>query len=555
MNKSVNGSTPQSLREAPRWWSSAVVYQIYPRSFRDANGDGIGDLQGISERLDYLAWLGVDAIWISPFYPSPMRDFGYDVSNYLGVDPVFGTLADFDAMLARAHELGMKVVIDFVPNHTSDQHPWFAESRSSRSSTKRNWYLWRDPGPGDGPPNNWKSVTGGSAWAFDEATGQYYLHSFLPFQPDLNWRNPDVEEAIFDALRFWLNRGVDGIRVDMFDFLFKDAQFRDEDDPDYTFATSKRHINQPELLDVLERYRATIDAYPDRLLIGEIFPETEIDRLRSYYGRGNRMNLPFNFKLLSTPFDAPNLRRAIETYLDGIDGAGTPNFTLGNHDTVRLASRIGPDNVNLAAMLLLTLPGAIFLYYGDELGLAQADIPPDRVQDPWEHRVPGKGRDGARTPMPWSDEAHAGFGAADEAWLPVPVEHRFSSVARMKADDVSTLSLYRNLITFRRSAPAIRLGSLAFCQAPPNVLCYKREADGQELWIVLNLSDEQVRLSEYSSEDSALVISSGDQQTRQTPECLEIGPRQGAILQSSDDCSPRRRQPEPIASINQERAP
>ena len=380
-----------------------MIYQIYPRSFQDTNGDGIGDLKGIERRLDYLASLGVDAIWISPIYPSPMADFGYDVADYCGVDPRFGTLADFDDLLAQAHARGLKVLLDFVPNHTSDRHPWFVESRSSRDNPKRDWYIWRDPAPDGGPPNNWISDFGGSAWEWDEATGQYYYHAFLKEQPDLNWRNPAVQAAMYDVMRFWFDRGVDGFRIDVLWHMIKAADFPDNPpNPAYQPAMGDMHrvlqlhsTDQPEVHEIAADMRAIADSYGaegrgERVLIGEIY--LPVDRLMHYYGRERAgVHLPFNFQLVDAPWEARALATLIADYEAALPPGGWPNWVLGNHDRPRVAAKRGQAQARVAAMLLLTLRGTPTLYYGDELGLTDVAIPPAEVQDPRELREPGLG--------------------------------------------------------------------------------------------------------------------------------------------------------------------
>ena len=406
------------MQRGPLWWQRGVIYQIYPRSFMDSNGDGLGDLPGMLQRLEYLQWLGVDALWLSPIFPSPMADFGYDVADYTAIDPRFGTLADFDRLLAEAHRRQLKVLLDYIPNHTSEQHPWFRAARSSRDHPQRAWYLWHDPAPEGGPPNNWRSVFGGSAWAWDAVTGQYYYHAYLPEQPDLNWRHPAVQAAMLDVLRFWLDRGVDGFRVDALRQLIKDDQWRDNPpNPAYHPSQGPYHAvlplytaDRPEVLDRIALMRRVVDAYEDRVLLGELY--LPIDRLMTYYGvDGAGVHLPSNFHLLRVPWQARTIATLIETYEAALPAAGWPNWNLGNHDKPRLASRVGTAQTRVAAMLLLTLRGTPILYYGDELGMCDGVIPPECVQDPWERRVPGLGlgRDPARTPLPWDESPHAGF--------------------------------------------------------------------------------------------------------------------------------------------------
>jgi alpha-glucosidase len=485
------------------WWQSGVVYQVYPRSFQDSNGDGVGDLDGIRRRLDYLRDLGVDAIWISPIYPSPMADFGYDISDYCNVDPLFGTLADFDALLAEAHARGLRVILDFVPNHTSDRHPWFVESRSSRDNPKRDWYLWRDPAPGGGPPNNWLANFGGSGWEFDAGTGQYYYHAFLKEQPDLNWRNADVRRAMFDALRFWLDRGVDGFRVDVIWLLIKDDQFRDNP-PNPAWQPHQAGIDRllqlysadrPETLEVVAEMRKVIDAYPERVLIGEIY--LPLQRLVAYYGpRMEGVDLPFNFQLIFAAWNAEALARIVAEYEAALPAGGWPNWVLGNHDQKRIATRIGAAQARVAAMLLLTLRGTPTLYYGDELGLENVAIPPDRVRDPWELNEPGLGlgRDPGRTPMPWDTSPGAGF-TTGEPWLPFNADHATRNVAALGADGGSILALYRRLLALRRAEPALHQGQWLAVRAEGTVFAFERRDGARRLLVALNLGHAAQRLA------------------------------------------------------------
>jgi alpha-glucosidase len=391
---------------SPSWWQTGVVYQIYPRSFLDRNGDGIGDLRGITARLDYLVDLGVDAIWICPIFASPMADFGYDISNYNSIDPLFGTMPDFDALINAAHDRGLKVILDFVPNHTSDQHPWFQQSRASRDNPRRDWYIWRDPPQPGVPPNNWLSEFGGRAWEFDELTGQFYYHAFLARQPDLNWRNPAVRSAMHEVMRFWLRKGVDGFRVDVIWHLVKDDQYRDNPinpqfrvgDPPNRRLLPLYTTDRPEVHDLIAAMRRVIDEFDDRVLIGEIY--LPIERLIAYYGRDlSGVHLPFNFSLIGARWQAQSIAKLIDRYEAALPPGGWPNWVLGNHDRPRIASRVGPDQARVAAMLLLTLRGTPTIYYGDEIGMQQVPIPIEQIRDPLEKNVPGQGlgRDGART--------------------------------------------------------------------------------------------------------------------------------------------------------------
>ena len=483
---------------AAPWWRSAVIYQVYPRSFQDTDGDGLGDLAGVTARLPYLAELGIDAVWLSPFYPSPMADFGYDVADYCEVDPRFGTLADFDALLARAHALGLRLILDFVPNHSSDQHPWFAQSRAARTNPRRDWYIWRDPAPGGGPPNNWISDFGGPAWSLDPATGQYYSHAFLPAQPDLNWRDEGLRAAMHEAMRFWLDRGVDGFRLDVLWHVGKAADFRDNPtNPAWRPGMNARDrvlqrysTDQPLAHEVAAGMRALADAYPDaRLLIGEIY--LPLDRLMAYYGTPARpeTQLPFNFELIEAPWDADHIRRFIAAYEAALPPHGLPSWVIGNHDRPRIATRVGPAQARVAAMLLLTLRGTPTLYYGDELGLEDVAVPPAQVRDPLELRQPGigLGRDPVRAPMPWAGDApHAGFSTGDP-WLPLNADWATRNVAAQRADQGSMLTLYRTLLALRRRHPALGLGEIALLPAEGDAIAYERRHGEARLIVLLNL--------------------------------------------------------------------
>lgn len=491
------------------WWQSGVIYQVYPRSFQDSNNDGVGDLRGITARMDYFVALGVDAVWISPFYPSPMADFGYDVADYTNVDPLFGNLADFDALLTAAHQRGLKVILDFVPNHTSDQHPWFLESRSSRDNPKRDWYLWHNPlPPGDDwkpawqrLPNNWYSNFGGPAWTWDEPTGQFYLHSFLAQQPDLNWRNPEVREAMYGAMRFWLDRGVDGFRMDVLWLLIKDADFRNNPpNPDWREGwqdigrtLSKYTADRPETREIVSEMRSLLDSYAgDRLLIGEIY--LPLPALVRYYGDAPHLagaNLPFNFHLIQTQWQADAIAAIITEYERLLPPGAWPNYVLGNHDQSRLATRIGAKQARVAAMLLLTLRGTPTLYYGDELGMEDVPIAPDQVQDPAEKNEPGigRGRDPERSPMLWDTSANAGFTTPEaHPWLPLLAARESINVATEGVDPKSTLSLYRVLLTLRRQFPALHAGPISDVRAHDGVLSFIRGTGDERFHIHLNLT-------------------------------------------------------------------
>jgi alpha-glucosidase len=431
-----------------------------------------------------------------------MADFGYDITDYCDVAPVFGTLADFDALVREAHQRGVKVILDFVPNHTSDQHPWFVESRSSRRSEKRDWYLWRDGLPDGAPPNNWVSQFGGPAWTFDAATSQYYLHSFLPQQPDLNWRNPKVRGAMYNVLRFWLDRGVDGFRVDVLWLLIKDALFRDNppnpnyrpNQPAIDRYVSLYNADQPEIHDVVAEMRSVLDAYADRVLIGEIY--LPFNRLASYYGKNlEGAQLPFNFALIHAAWSASEIAGLIVDYEKALPRDGWPNWVLGNHDQPRIAARVGARGARTAAMLLLTLRGTPTMYYGDEIGLARVPIPPDLVQDRWEKTEPGigVGRDPWRTPMQWDGSAGAGFTTATP-WLPLDPDFPHNNVADLKREPRSLLCLYRSLIELRRHHRALSVGAVRVLTVENNVLCFERRYEDERLIIAINFGDADAAL-------------------------------------------------------------
>jgi alpha-glucosidase len=437
------------------------------------------------------------------------------VADYCGIDPIFGTLADFDALLANAHRRGLRVVLDFVPNHTSDQHPWFLESRASRNNPKRNWYIWRDPKPDGGPPNNWISNFGGSAWQFDAATGQYFYHAFLREQPDLNWRNPEVREAMYDVLRFWMDRGVDGFRIDVMWHLIKDGKLRDNP-PNPAYVPTQAEIerllqvysaDQPEVLEVVTEMRAVLEEYDDRVLIGEIY--LPLERLVAYYGHDlSGAHLPFNFQLLQTAWNAPSLHSVIVEYEKAIPAGGWPNWVLGNHDKPRIASRVGEAQAAVAAILLLTLRGTPTLYYGDEIGMRQVPIPPEAVQDPWEKNEPGLGfnRDQQRTPMQWDASPNAGF-TKGRPWLPLSADYEAINVAALREQPRSILVLYRRLIELRQSRPALYRGDYNETVIDPHVLSYLRTAEGERIGVLLNLSRSELTLSLPDSFGGSILLS------------------------------------------------
>jgi alpha-glucosidase len=522
------------------WWRDGIFYQIYPRSFQDSDGDGVGDINGVIARLPYLKSLGVDAVWLSPIFPSPMADFGYDISDYTGIDPLFGSMADFDALAAAVHESGLKIVLDLVPNHTSDRHPWFIEARSARDHPRRDWYIWRDPGPDGGPPNNWLSEFGGSAWQHDEATGQYYYHAFLAAQPDLNWRNPAVREAIHDVMRFWLRRGVDGFRVDVIWHLIKDSEFRDnpsnphfvEGRPPHEKILTQYSTDQPEVHEVIAEMRSAIDEFDDRVLIGEVY--LPLQRLVAYYGNNLAgAQMPFNFALLSTLWSARSIERIIADYEHALPPGAWPNWVLGNHDRPRIASRVGRDQARVAAMLLLTLRGTPTLYYGDEIGMHQVAIAPDQVRDPFEKNVPGigVGRDGCRTPMQWDATPHAGFSTSG-TWLPVADDYAHENVVNLEADAGSILNLYKALIALRKQLPQLVTGNYEPVAAQGDVLLYRRVNEGGAIVVALNLGAEPVSISSSSiGFDREILLSTLlDRQGERIEGALDLRANEGVVL-------------------------
>ncbi|MBS0216357.1 MAG: alpha glucosidase [Proteobacteria bacterium] len=495
------------------WWRGAVIYQIYPRSFRDSNGDGIGDLPGITVHLDHVAALGVDAIWISPFFTSPMADFGYDIADFRGVDPIFGTLSDFDALVKRAHALGLKVMIDQVLSHCSIEHPWFRESRMSRDNPKADWFVWADAKPDGSPPNNWLSIFGGVAWRWEPRRGQYYLHNFLTDQPQLNFHQPAVRQAQLDNLRFWMDRGVDGFRLDSINFCFHDAQLRDNPakpiearsgrgfSPDNPYAFQYHWYNntQPETPVFLEELRQLMDAHGEVAALGEISSEDSLATMAEYV-TPKRLHMGYSFELLTDDFSAAHIRGTVETLEAKLQG-GWPCWALSNHDVQRVASRWGgadphPQLARQLIALVCSLRGSVCLYQGEELGLPEADVPFEALQDPYGKTFwPNfKGRDGCRTPLPWSDAADAGFGAS-QPWLPVPATHRAMSVAAQEADPGSTLHAARAFLAWRKAQPALVEGAIRFFDAPEPVLALERAENGERMLMVFNLSANPVEWS------------------------------------------------------------
>jgi alpha-glucosidase len=470
------------------WWQTAVFYQIYPRSFAASRPSPTGDLAGIAARLDHLAWLGVDALWISPFYPSPQADFGYDVSDHCDVDPVYGDLADFDDLLAACHARDLKLLVDLVPNHTSDQHPWFQAAKSSRDDPKRDWYIWRDGSP-DTPPNNWRAAfVHTPAWTWDDATGQWYLHLFLPQQPDLNWANPEVVEAMHGVMRFWLDRGVDGFRIDVVHGLGKAPGL--PDDPEGTTLPHATLNDTAENHEIIRGLRRVVDAYPgDRLILGEVYL-LDTERVATYYGHADELQLAFNFPPLYTPWDGRRWRDQLADTERWIEArGGWPTWVLSNHDNRRHRTRYGSEaRARASLFLLLGLRGSPVLYAGEEIGLEDAHIPPDRVVDPG-------GRDGCRAPVPWTGDPDHGWGVTDP-WLPWPPEPDVRNVAAQVADAGSIVHLYRRLLAARKASPALQLGDHAPVEAPDAVMAWRRggpEGGGDRV-VAVNMGAEPARL-------------------------------------------------------------
>lgn len=494
----------------PPWWRGAVIYQVYPRSMMDSNGDGIGDLPGIINKLEYIASLGVDAIWVSPFFKSPMKDFGYDISDYRAIDPIFGKLDDFDELIRRAHALAIKVIIDQVLSHTSDQHAWFQQSRTNRDNSYADWYVWADPGEDGTPPNNWLSIFGGSAWEWEPRRGQYYLHNFLKSQPDLNFHCEAVRKQILDEVEFWLKRGVDGLRLDAINFCFHDKALRNnppkpkhlrkgrgftEDNP-YAFQYHIYDNTRPENIAFLQSLRGLMDRYPGSVTLGEISAEDSLKTMAEYTAGESRLHMAYSFELLVDKLSAAHIRLTVET-LEAELTEGWPCWSMGNHDVVRVMSRWGGKTPSdkLASMLnalLLSLRGSVCSYQGEELGLTEADIQPEQLQDPYGIAFwpMFKGRDGCRTPMPWKKMAQNGGFSTGRPWLPLPDSHLARAVDVQEENQQSVLNHYRRFMQWRKQQVALRLGGIRFYDAPENVLMFAREYKNQHLLAVFNLSED-----------------------------------------------------------------
>lgn len=519
------------------WWRGGVFYQIYPRSYKDNNGDGIGDLKGITEKLDYIAALGIDAIWLSPFFKSPMKDYGYDVSDYCDVDPLFGTLDDFRVLLTKAHKLGLKIIVDIILNHTSEDHPWFKESCQSRDNPKADWYVWADPKPDGTPPNNWLSIFGGSAWQFNVFRGQYYLHNFLKEQPDLNYHNPAVVEEMLKQCRFWLDFGVDGFRLDVLNFCMYDKNLRDnparydnglasqlEFKDAYAMQWHKYDKSQPENMELVRRLRALLDEYPGTMSLAEIGDDNPVKLAAEYTATPDVLHTAYSFALMVNKGLVPpaNMFRArIEEQL-AQPGNSWPAWAISNHDVVRAASRWSgtdyghdPRLSKMLVALLCSLRGTPFIYQGEELGLPEADIPYEKILDPWgKYLYPRwKGRDGCRTPMPWTDKPMAGFTKAKDTWLPIPEDHKELSVERQEHDQLSTLNMIRHFLRWRKMQPALIAGDIRFLDAGrEEVLMFERVGPDGAITCIFNLSGEVATLPNISLQPfEARFLSSADQ--------------------------------------------
>lgn len=534
------------------WWKTGVIYEIYPRSFKDANGDGVGDLRGIIAMLDYLndgtpQSLGVDAIWITPFYPSPFFDFGYDVMDYCGIDPLFGTMEDFEELVREAHQRNIRIVIDLVYNHSSHLHPWFQESRKSKDNPKRDWYIWRDPAPNGKRPNNWQAVFGGSAWTWDAATEQYYLHSFLQEQPDLNWRNPEVQKALFDIICFWMEKGVDGFRLDVINLIFKDAEF-----PSNPACFGRRpyemqrHIhdrNQPEAHTALKAMRSLVDRYGEKMLVGEINLDRDEDgtTAASFYGGANdELHLAFNFEFLECPWQASAFKAAVERWECSLPEGGWPNYVLSNHDYPRHYSRYAKGEetearARLAALMLFTLRGTPFLYYGEEIGMRNVRVPRWRFQDPVGKRYwpfhPG--RDEERTPMQWTGGEQAGF-STQNPWLPLPRDYTLRNVKAQEQDPDSLLNFYKKLIWLRKRTPTLLTGSYkTLSELPDDIFGYIREGEGERYLTLLNFtgSAKLVQLHGDLPKQGQIVISTVHrQETKIVLSSIQLAGNEGLLL-------------------------
>ncbi|MGB2708074.1 alpha-glucosidase family protein [Pseudoalteromonas sp. HL-AS2] len=500
-----------------QWYKGAVIYQVYPRSFQDSNNDGIGDLKGIINRIDYIKSLGVDAIWISPFFKSPMKDFGYDISDYRDIDPIFGDLNDFDALIEQAHARDIKIIIDQVLSHTSDQHQWFLDSRENTTNDKSDWYVWAESKEDGTAPNNWLSIFGGPAWQWEPRRGQYYLHNFFTEQPDLNFHNPDVRQAVLDNVEFWLKKGVDGFRLDAINFCYHDAQLRDnpakpkdkrqgrgfsEDNP-YAFQYHYYNNTQPENIEFMQDIRALLNKYPGAVSLGEISSEDSLATMAQYTQGDDKLHMGYSFELLTDDYSSEYIRTTVQT-LEQQMTEGWPCWAFSNHDVERVASRwsdngeINPAQCKMLTALLASLRGSVCMYQGEELGLGEANVAFEDLQDPygitfWPNF---KGRDGCRTPIPWENEQvdYAGF-SENKPWLPVDTAHKSQSVAEQNSDKNSILNAYREFMAWRKTQAVMITGDIEFIQTAEPILAFYRTLNNEKMLCVFNLSAQQARLS------------------------------------------------------------
>ena len=521
------------------WWQTGVIYQLWVRSFLDTNGDGVGDLPGITQKLDYIRSLGADAIWLSPIFPSPWADAGYDVSDFCNVHPRFGTLADMDRLISAAHKRKIRVILDWLINHTSKDHAWFQDARSSRQSQHRDWFIWADPKPDGSPPNNWLSVFGGSAWTLDERTGQYYFHAFMPEQPDLNWRNPQVVEAMHDNLRFWLKRGIDGFRLDALDMLLEDANLPDNPpNPDFDpsgaldqAVIQKYTRNQPGIHDLIAGMRKVCDEYPERVLLGEIYVSAE--EMVPYYGTVEQpeLHLPLNPQFLRQRWDADEMAKAISGYLDAVSAYGWPTWALSNHDINRLTQRAQADQPRVAAMLLLTLRGTPSIYYGEEIGMHDVPIPAELVEDPQAKSQPERSRDVARTPMQWNDGPNAGF-TTGKPYFPIADDYQQINAAAQERNPRSLLALYRRLTALRQEEPALAHGIQTPVVRRAPLLVYRRELPDRRLLVILNMAGDDVTFdfSELANRARLLLSTFLDRQRELLEKSVALRGNEGLVL-------------------------
>ncbi len=529
------------------WWSSAIIYQIYPLSFKDTTDNGRGDLKGIIKNLDYLKGtnrsLDIDVIWMNPINPSPKKDHGYDVADYYDIDPELGDLETFDLLVKEANKRGIKIMMDYVLNHTSSQNPWFLESRSSKDNPKSNWYIWLDPKPDGSPPNNWLSVFGGSAWTFDENRKQYYMHSFLSDQPDLNWRNPEVVEEMKNVLLFWLNKGVSGFRADAIEHLYKDKEFRDEpqnphhnpktDNPYDALIHTYSRNQMDEITKTIKEFDDLLDGKEQNLMVNEVWAKPE-DLSYLHNASEKKLCVPLNLNLIHTPWQANNFKKLIDNYDQLLGKDNWPNYVIGNHDVSRVIDRIGISKAKTAALLLLTLRGTPFIYYGDEIGMGNAYIPDELIQDPWKKQVPEIeiDRDVARTPMQWNTDPNAGFSISNP-WLPVCHNYKEINVEKELEDPDSILNTYRSLIKIRRRSTALTKGKYCPLESGnENVLAYLREYENEKILIVINFSDEKEKVSLNIAEAETIFSTCKDRDlnTKKELEDLELKGNEGCIF-------------------------